>query len=131
LLEDAAEPWWIIGSVAVALQGGSPGDIRDIDVVLGAADARRYFRKLGLCSRAATGGSLFRSDLFARWSGIPVEIELMAGLQVNGPGGWRRLSIESREERREGLYVPSRDELREILRSFGRQKDLQRAATLI
>jgi hypothetical protein len=130
LLEDAAEPWWIIGSVAVGLQSGSPGDISDIDVVLSHSDAERYFHQLGLANGAPTGSSLFRSELFACWSEPPVAVELMAGLQVNGPGGWEHLSIHSREEVRNGLYAPSSDELRAILQWFARPKDLERAATL-
>jgi hypothetical protein len=59
-----------------------------------------------------------------------VNIELMAGLKVKRDGGWCALSIQSREEVRAGLFAPSRDELRAILTSFGREKDLRRAATL-
>ena len=130
LLEDAEQPWWIIGSVAVALHGGRPGQIRDIDVLLGVADAQRYFRRLSLPNLAVTDDPLFRSDLFARWTDTPVEIELMAGLKVKAADGWQPLSIRSREEVGLGLFVPSREELRTILMSFGRTKDLQRAATL-
>jgi hypothetical protein len=129
-LAGAEEPWWIIGSLAVALHGGNPATIRDVDVVLGHADARRSLQRLKLVNRAAPSDPLFRSDLFARWLDPPVPIELMAGLQVKGADGWRPLTIRSREEIHEGLYVPSRDELRAILLSFGREKDLRRAATL-
>ena len=130
LLRDAAEPWWIIGSTAVALHGGDPGEIRDVDLVVGHADANRYFSRLQLPNAATADDALFRSDLFARWSGPPVPVELMAGLKVNGPGGWRPLEIHSREEVRSGLYAPSREELRAILTLFGRDKDLRRAAAL-
>jgi hypothetical protein len=130
LLQDATEPWWIIGSVAVALHGGSPGAIRDIDVVLGERDALLCLPRLGLDNGAATRSSLFRSSVFGRWTEPPVHVELMAGLRVNGPGGWRPLVIHSREEVQPGLFVPSRKELGDILRQFGRKKDLRRAATL-
>ena len=130
LLADAEEPWWIIGSVAVALHGGSPGAVRDIDVVLGHKDAERYFRTLGLANAATSGSRLFRSDLFACWTEPLVRIELMAGLHVNGPRGWQPLAIETREEVRNGLFAPSISELRDILQAFGRPKDVQRAATL-
>lgn len=129
-MADAEEPWWIIGSAAVALHVGSPGPVRDVDVVLGHADARRCLQRLKLENLAAACDPLFRSDLFARWTDCPVPIELMAGLQVNKANGWRALVIQSREEIREGLYAPSRDELRAILLSFGRAKDVRRAATL-
>jgi len=130
LLKDAEGPWWIIGSVAVGLHGGEPGEVRDIDVVLGHADAQRCMGKLQLPNLATTDDPLFRSDLFARWSEPPLPVELMAGLEVHGPNGWQPLQIHSREERRAGLYVPSREELRAILMSFGRDKDLRRAASL-
>ena len=129
-MKGAEEPWWIIGSVAVALQGGSPGRIRDVDVLLGHEDARRCFRQLNLVSDAATDDPLFHSDLFARWQDPPVAVELMAGLRIRSPSGWRALRILSREKVREDLFVPSRTELREILICFGREKDLKRAATL-
>jgi hypothetical protein len=130
LLHDAQEPGWIIGSVAVALHGGDSGKIRDIDVVLGHRDAERYLRHLALSNRAVTANPLFRSDVFAAWRDTPVTIELMAGLKVKRGGRWEPLSIKSREEKRHGLFVPSRDELRAILISFGRDKDLRRAAAL-
>jgi hypothetical protein len=130
LLRDAEQPWWIIGSVAVALHGRDPGPIRDVDVVLGHADAARLLSRLDLPNLAASGDALFRSDLFARWTEPSVEVELMAGLQVKTGRRWKPLVIRSREEVADGLFVPSREELRAILRSFGREKDLQRAATL-
>lgn len=130
LLQDAIEPWWIIGSTAVALHGGRPGQIRDIDVVLGHDDADRYFRRLKLPNLAPNSDPHFRSDLFAAWTETAVTIELMSGLKVNRAGRWERLSIKTREEVSPGLFVPSRHELRAILVSFGREKDLQRAATL-
>lgn len=129
LLRDAKEPWWVIGSVAVALHGGRPGQIRDIDVLLGHIDAKRCFRQLGLSNLLARDAA-FRSDLFAQWTDTTVKIELMAGLKVKLAGRWKPISIQTREEVRPGLFVPSRDELRAILISFGREKDLLRAATL-
>ncbi|WP_308516273.1 hypothetical protein [Sphingomonas flavescens] len=54
----------------------------------------------------------------------------MAGLKVRAPGSWAPLAIHTRVEVGEGQYAPSRDELRAILLSFGRPKDLRRAAAL-
>jgi hypothetical protein len=130
LLQDAERSWWIIGSAGVALHGAEAGQIRDIDVVLSHSDAERYFHRLALPNIASTGDPLFRSDLFARWTETPVEIEMMAGLRVKTETGWEPLSIQSRVKVGDGLFVPSRDELRAILMSFGREKDLQRAARL-
>jgi hypothetical protein len=130
LLRDAKEPWWLIGSAAVALHGGCPGQIRDVDVLLGHGDAERCFHELGLANLGQTRDAIFSSDLFARWTEGPLKIELMAGLKVKRAAGWEPVSIRTREEVRPGLFVPSRDELCAILLSFGRVKDLQRAATL-
>jgi hypothetical protein len=130
LLQDAERPWWIIGSVGVALHGAEPSQVRDIDVVLSHSDAERYFHRLALPNIASSSDPLFRSDLFARWTETPVGIEMMAGLKVKTATGWQPLSIQSRVKIGDGLFVPSRDELRAILISFGREKDLQRAARL-
>jgi hypothetical protein len=130
LLHGAEQPWWIIGSAAVALHGGQAGAVRDIDVVLGSTDAERYKGQLRLPNVGSSSDPLFRSDLLIRWSAAPLEIELMSGLKVNCAGLWRPLRIESREEVRSGLFVPSRGELRAILISFGRPKDLRRASAL-
>lgn len=129
MLAESQDPWWIIGSAAVALHGIDPGDIRDVDVVLSHADFQRCFANVRM-KRELSPNPLFRSDLFARRGRQPLVIEAMAGLQVNGPTGWRPLMIGTREEIREGLYVPSRRELRAILLSFGRAKDIRRAALL-
>jgi hypothetical protein len=130
VLHDAKEPWWIIGSVAVALHEVDPGEICDIDVLLGHNDALRYFSQLNLHNLALLGDGLFRSDIFGRWAEPPVEIEMMAGLKVKTAGGWQPVLIQSRETAAGGLYIPSRLELRSILISFGREKDLLRAAAL-
>jgi len=130
LLCDAEEPWWIIGSAAVALHGGDPGEIRDVDVLLGHGDAERYFRQLNLRNAAAADDPLFRSDLFARWTGPAVSVEMMAGLKVKVSSGWLPVSIRTRVKVGNGIYVPSREELRSILLCFGRAKDIRRAGTL-
>ena len=129
-MRDAKEPWWIIGSVAVALHGGEPDQIHDIDVLLGHIDAKRCFRQLSLSNLVLARDATFSSDLFAQWTETAMKIELMAGLKVKRAGRWKPITIQTREEVRPGLFVPSMEELRAILISFGRKKDLQRAATL-
>ena len=129
-MREAEAPWWIIGSAAVALHGGDPGEIRDVDVIVGHADAERYLRRLGLPNAATTNDRLFRSDLFARWREPALPVELMAGLKVKASSGWAPLVIHTREAVGDGLYAPSRAELRAILLGFGRPKDLRRAAAL-
>ena len=116
--------------MAVALHGGDPGHIRDVDVVLDESDARHFMDRLNLPNLASSGDPLFRSDLFSRWTETLVPVEFMAGLKVRNSSGWQPLVIHTREQVSDGLFIPSRDELRNILTSFGRDKDLRRAASL-
>ncbi|VVT11143.1 conserved hypothetical protein [Sphingomonas sp. EC-HK361] len=134
LLGKADEPWWIIGSAAVALHGGAADEIGDIDVLLGTADALRLVDELGLARCESGNDPLFRSAIFARWTAPPLPVEFMAGLHVADAGQWASVVPQSRELIRCGdvmIGVPSRAELRAILLLFGRPKDLRRATTLV
>ena len=60
-------------------------------------------------------------------------IEVFGGFQLATDGDWRTVTFSTREAVEvEGarLFVPSTDELRELLHSFGRPKDLHRAKLL-
>ena len=70
-MADAEEAWWIIGSAAVALHGVDPGSIGDLDVLLGAADARRLLPTLGVEALPGRPDARFRSTIFARWTAPP------------------------------------------------------------
>jgi hypothetical protein len=76
---------------------------------------------------------LFRSELFGRWRSGELEVEVMAGLHVRARGGWREVRPQGRVAVPVGgasLFVPPHGELVDILRGFGRPKDLVRAAAL-
>ena len=38
----AAEPWWIIGSTAVALHGGAVARVKDVDLMMSPGDAEEF-----------------------------------------------------------------------------------------
>ena len=124
----AREPWWVIGSAALALHGVDPGEIADVDVLLGARDARTLFDSLGLNSDPRPDDR-FRSDLFARWEEPPLAVEFMAGFAVCERGDWMPVEPVTRDAVTVGdgtLYVPALLELRMLFERFGRDKDLDR-----
>lgn len=130
---DAADPWWIIGSAAVALHGAKVPDVRDVDLLMSAGDAQRILRRLGAETGAAKRSAKFRSDVFGTWSESALPVEIMGGFSVATPAGWRPVVPETREAVSVGdqrLFVPSAAELEALLRSFGRDKDFERARLL-
>jgi len=130
---DTAEPWWIIGSAAVALQGADAGRVRDVDLMMSAADAERFLWRVGGEVREPGGSERFRSSVLGLWTAPPVPVEVFGGFMLAADGGWREVRLETREAVPVGsarLFVPSREELARLLRAFGRAKDLERAAAL-
>ena len=127
-LADSRAPWWVIGSAAVILHGGRT-DARDVDVLLSQGDAEQLAIRLALPNLAGDGDARFRSAKLLRWTAPPLAVEFMAVLEVNGEGGWHPVRPRSRVPAG-GVYVPDEDELAAILVTFGRHKDLARAALL-
>ncbi|NVE94235.1 hypothetical protein [Altererythrobacter lutimaris] len=129
----ARDPWWIIGSAAVALHGGDPGKIADIDVITSRRDLEALYQRLPLANTPDTSKKMFTSDLFGLWSEPALEVEFMTGLKLRVDDRWEpvepqtRIAVKSDETT---LHVPEKAELIAILQRFGREKDLQRAATL-
>lgn len=133
ILAIAREPWWIIASTAIALHGGRVCDVADVDVLTSTADARRIAFHLGLESRDPVPHPRFRSEVYFGWDGAPLPVEFMAGLAVRSGEAWHAVLPATRLAIRMGgttLYVPEREELRAIVASFGRAKDLLRADLL-
>lgn len=129
VMADATDDWWIIGSAAVALHGGSPIAVADIDVLTSRAGALRLAALWGATPDPPGDHSLFRSAVHFEHELAGVTVDVMAELQVNG----RLLQPRTRVVAAMGdatLYVPERDELIDILHLFGRPKDLERAALL-
>lgn len=132
-MADAREPWWIIGSAAVALHGGSPLTVGDIDVLAGLDDAVRLAARWGSTPDCPGDHTLFRSAIHFEHPLTGVTVDVMAELAVKVGAGWTMLQPKSRVPLRVGettLYAPDRAELIAILHLFGRPKDLERAALL-
>lgn len=131
-LAGVREPWWIIGSAAVALHGADV-TVGDVDVLLGEDDARAVLPVLGLGAAAGEGTALFRSAVFARWTVPPLTVEFMAGFEFRADDGWRVVQPVTRERVMMGdhaLFVPGRAELIAMLEGFAREKDLERITAL-
>ncbi len=133
VMASAQEDWWLIGSAAVALHGADPGGIADVDVLLAKADAEAILPRLGLPAVAGPAHHQFASAIFGTWRGTVLPVELMPGLRQCIDGTWHPVQPLTRIEKcgeTWRVYVPDREELAAILRSFGRPKDLARLAAL-
>ncbi len=132
-LARAQEPWWVISSAAVALHGVTPVEVGDVDVLMSVIDARRAMDQLGVAPIEDGASALFRSTLFGQWESPPLVVEIMAGFHVATSSGWTKVLPRTRvpifvDER--VVYVPDRAELADMLRLFGRPKDLERVRLL-
>ena len=89
------DPWWIIGSAAMAL-AGIPGIVpQDIDVLCSRNDALRL-REAWIDHVDAqfqpADEARFRSA-FSRFTHLPMPLEVMGGLEVMTPSGWQALRV--------------------------------------
>lgn len=121
----ARDPWWIIGSAAMALHGVTGLEVGDIDLLMSRRDADALLRSRGVDPAPGEAGGRFRSDVFGRWSAGGFVIETMGGFHVDGVELVPRSRIEAA-----GLFVPSVAELIAMCELFGRPKDAERAARL-
>lgn len=129
-----ADPWCLIGSVAALLLGTETSAV-DVDVLTSRADADTLMAAWAERREPAftpADSRLFRSH-FARFSFPGVPVEVMGALELHADGGWQpvhygRLILVGVN----GLAVPvpSIDNQIRLLESFGREKDLVRAAAL-
>ena len=130
-MEGARDPWWIIAGAAAVLHG-SQTPVADVDLLASPRDGEALLARLGLVSASAPSDR-FRSDLFARWDGPPLPVDVMAGFHVLGADGWREIRPATRSAiPLDGatLYAPSIPEMIGHCRLFGRPKDLARATIL-
>ncbi|MCZ8323631.1 MAG: hypothetical protein O9283_00025 [Sphingomonadaceae bacterium] len=129
----ARHDWWIVASAACRLHGIDSGAVRDVDVLLDEHDLAAVLVPLGLSPAAGTSDGLFRSRCFVSWDGAPLTVEFFAGFELCEAGQWSEVRLQTREWRGlDGLElpVPQRGELADLLRRFGRPKDLARADRL-
>jgi signal peptidase I len=108
---------------------GVPGvPVRDIDILLSVADAKRIMGQLGVVSLPDQGSDRFCSQVYAQ-VGETIQFDFMAGLKVRANDG--RVPVSPRPTSRVmfgewPIYLPSRADMAGILRLFGRPKDLAR-----
>lgn len=132
-LRSARRPWWVIASAAVQLYVTEDLAIRDVDVLIDPLDVPEVFAALDLRVEPGGGEGRFRSAWFARYDELDLPVELFAGFELLERGTWNTIVPASRVLLRCGqaeAYVPDTAELGEMLRRFGRPKDLARAAVL-
>jgi hypothetical protein len=133
IMEQAADPWWIIASAAVALHGADAGRVSDVDVLLSIADARSILPTISIDLQAGTAHPAFRSAVFRRWSGSTLPVEFMAGFHYLHGTRWRAVRPTTRHAVKVGggvVFIPERAELHAMLTAFGRPKDRERARSL-
>lgn len=127
------DDWWIIGSAAVALHGGSPLTVADIDVLVSRETALRLAGLWGATPYPPGDHVLFRSAVHFEHQLGDATVDVMAELEVNGEMGWSLLRPRTRVPMpvdEAMLYAPDRTELVEVLERFRRPKDLERAMLL-
>lgn len=128
-LEETSDPWWILGSAAVALSGVDPGGVRDIDVLVSLPDACRLMETKALPNDADGGGALFRSEIFLRPDLGDVPVEIMANYAIRQGNVWRPVTLQTRETVSVGgatVYLPDLSEQMALFERMGRPKDLCR-----
>lgn len=126
----AADDWWIIGSAAVVLHGRGVPHVKDVDLLMSAADAAAFIKHTGGPVRAGRADDRFRSRVFGLWTAPPIPVEVMGGFSVAGDSGWREVVLTTRVPVRVAgtcVYVPAAEELVRLLHSLGRAKDFERA----
>ncbi|WP_454885593.1 hypothetical protein [Sphingomonas oryzagri] len=130
-MASARDSWWIIASAAAVLHGADIG-VSDVDLLVSTRDGEALLARLGPLDDPAPSDR-FRSDLFGRWDGPPLPVEIMAGFHALGPTGWQpvlpatRIAVPLADAT---LFVPDIPELITHCRVFGRPKELARAAIL-
>jgi len=127
-------PWCLIGSTAALLLGAEVS-AADVDVLTSRADAdtlMALWAQRRESVSALPDDQLFRSH-FARFRFPGAPVEVMGALELNADDGWEvvqpgRLQLTGLN----GMAVPVpciEDQIR-LFESFGREKDMRRAAAL-
>lgn len=126
--------WWIIGSAALRLCGIIGQSMRDVDILAGHETARDFLSHWKQPLPTPEPDPFFRSDPFAQITrpGL-LPIDLLGDLHLYEKGRWNPVTLKSRlavdcgETR---VFVPSLEDQLMVLRRFGREKDLERAALI-
>jgi hypothetical protein len=123
-MNDARDPWFLIGGAAAALVSGDHGSVRDIDLVCSPHDARRLIDEHGFRDVTDGGRSGLRSAVRAQ-ADTPILIDALGGFEILIEGRWTAIApnelrpIEARAGR---VYLPGAAELHEIRLAIGRAR---------
>jgi len=134
-LEALGEPWAVIGSAAMILAGVDWPDCADLDIVtteVGAVRLEGLWAPWRRPGEPPPPNGPFRSR-FARFAFPEGAVETMGDLEIREAGRWRRLEIRDPVTfaAAGALWpAPGLTEQAEILRRFGRPKDLAKARHL-
>lgn len=128
-LADTNDPWWVLGSAAIALLGIDPRSIGDIDVLVSERDALALMKRRSLKNHSDGGTDKFRSNIFV----LPIlgkrRVEVMAGYKICLANEWKPIWPKTRNPvdiSGTSLWVPDAAEQIELLRMLNRPKDLER-----
>ena len=131
-VQTANDPWWIIGSAAMALHGASPLTVADIDLLMSREDARQVLKDHGVAPSNEPMAP-FHSGVFGRLNAGPMSVDVMGGFHIRVDDAWREVVPETRQAIPFGsgaLYVPTVIELVALCDLFGRPKDFERQKIL-
>ncbi|HVC18058.1 MAG TPA: hypothetical protein VNE18_12240 [Rhodanobacter sp.] len=128
------DPWALIGSAAAWLAGAEV-TVADLDVLTSTGDAQTLigqWRTRRDASWIAEESDRFRSR-FARFGFPGMAVEVMGGLELCGANGWEPVRVDEKvmvDVAGLAVPIPTVAEQVRLLQSFGRPKDLRRAALL-
>lgn len=124
------DDWWIIGSAAAALAGADIAEIRDVDLLLSANDAKALKNRWEAFDRGPPpANDQFRSQIFAAFNHASLKIEAFGGFEMKIRGRWR--PVEPLTRRACGkVFIPTVGEQIAILEVMGRNKDFTRISAL-
>ena len=134
-LEALTEPWSLIGSGALIIAGAPWPSCEDVDILTTEAGAQALeaaWAGWRAADYAPDPAAPFRSR-FSRYDFQPGAAEVMGGLELRTPAGWEPVEVH---ELAPAAFagrtwpVPSLADQARILKSFGRRKDLEKAAFL-
>ena len=94
----ATDPWWIIGSVSMALHGIDPEPIGDIDILVSKKDGLALGQTWGCENCADLGAGRFRSEILLKHRVLGVDVEVMAGLEVRQRNRWHPVLPKTRQK---------------------------------
>lgn len=126
--------WTVIGSAAAKLIGADVS-VADIDLLVSRHDADALIARWATHRQVVEprdSDGLFRSH-FARFNFFAWTVEVMGDMELHGEGGWQTVRVADIIDMDLGdisVPVPSLAEQIRLFESFGRAKDLRRAAIL-